>query len=162
MAPIDLRVQFTKDFYMCKYDLMHSRHRFVTVRQFPVVEFVEQARVHSWELLHGQVNLLEAFPVPVQQQPRGPAGDGRGVGGRGQLGEVHPLAPQALVRAQRDGEGTGLQTADDVHVRLPESPGVAVLLPDAQEGPEFRSYASFFKNFSNCCVSCMNKRCTNQ
>lgn len=147
---------------MCKYDLMHSRHRFVTVRQFPVVEFVEQARVHSWELLHGQVNLLEAFPVPVQQQPRGPAGDGRGVGGRGQLGEVHPLAPQALVRAQRDGEGTGLQTADDVHVRLPESPGVAVLLPDAQEGPEFRSYAGFFKNFSNCCVSCVNKRCTNQ
>lgn len=127
-----------------------------------MVEFVEQARVHSWELLHGQVNLLEAFPVPVQQQPRGPAGDGRGVGGRGQLGEVHPLAPQALVRAQRDGEGTGLQTADDVHVRLPESPGVAVLLPDAQEGPEFRLYASFFKNFSNCCVSCVNKRCTNQ
>lgn len=137
MAHINLHVPFTKNFYTCKYDLVHSRHHFVTVWQFPVIEFVEQARVNSWELVHGQVNLLEAFPVPVQQQPRGPAGDGRGVGGLGQVGEVHPLAPQALVRAQLDGEGARLQAADDVHVRLPESPGVAVLLPNAQEGPEF-------------------------
>lgn len=73
-----------------------------------MIEFVEQARVNSWELVHGQVNLLEAFPVPIEQQPRSPAGDGRGVGGLGQVGEVHPLTPQALVRTQLDGEGTGL------------------------------------------------------
>lgn len=111
---------------MCTHSRLHtgtweltpllSLCSFVTVRQFPVVEFVEQARVHSRERVRGQVDLVEAFPVPIQQQPSGPAGDGRGVGAGGQGGQVHPLAPQALVRAQLDGEGARLQAADEVHV----------------------------------------------
>lgn len=73
-----------------------------------MVEFIEQARVNGRELLHGQVDLVEALPVPVEQQPRSSAGDGRGVGGLDQVSEVHPLAAQALVRAQLDGEGPRL------------------------------------------------------
>lgn len=34
----------------------------------------------------------------------------------GKLIEVHPLTPQALLLAEVDGEGGGLQATDDVHV----------------------------------------------
>lgn len=149
-------------FFTGNCDLVHPCHRFVTVWQFPVVELVGQAGVHGRELVHSQVDLVEAFPVPVQQQPRGSAGDRRGVCGRGQASKVHPLAAQALVGARLDGEGTRLEAADDVHIRLPKGPGVTVLLPNAQEGPEFGSYARFFKDFSNCCVSCVREGCTHQ
>lgn len=129
--------------------------RLVTARQVPVVELVGQAWGHGRELLRRQVDLVEPFPVPVEQQPRHPARDGRGVAGRGQLGEVAPLAPQALVRAAGDGEGARRQAAHGVHVRLAEGRGAGVLLPEAQQGPEFRSDARLLKNFSNRCVSCV-------
>lgn len=37
----------------------------VTLRQFPVIEFVEQACVHCWEFLHAEVNFVKPFPVSI-------------------------------------------------------------------------------------------------
>lgn len=89
-------------------NLIQPCHRFVPVGQFPVIEFIEQACVNRRKFFGGQVDLVKAFPGPVQQQPSSSAGDGGGVFGPGQLGEPHPLTPQAFVLAETDGEGPGL------------------------------------------------------
>lgn len=116
--------------------MLLSCHVSVGLGQFPVVEFVEQACVDSWELPHGYVNPTKPFPVPVQQELGHVAGDGSGVFRPGQLLQVHPLTAEALVLAEADVEGGGLHAADDVHVRLPEGSRLFVLLPDAKDGLE--------------------------
>lgn len=143
-------------------NLVQPCHRVVTVWQFPVIEFVEQACVNRRKFLGRQIDLVKPFSGPVEQQPRSSAGDGGGVLGAGQLRERHPLAPQALVRAETDGERARPEAADDVHVRLPESPRLGVLLPDAQDRPEFGLDTSLLKNFSDCRVSCTTHRCAGQ
>lgn len=57
----------------------------VTLRQFPVIEFVEQACVHCGEFLHAEVNFVKPFPVSIQQQSSYPAGDGGRVLSPGQV-----------------------------------------------------------------------------
>lgn len=48
------------------WNVLLSRHVSVGLGQLPVVEFVEQACVDSWELPHGHVNPIKPFPVPEQ------------------------------------------------------------------------------------------------
>lgn len=61
-------------------------------RNLAVVELVEHPRVHGGDLLHAQVDGVEAALQPVEQEPGHPRGDGRGVGGLRQPGQVQPLA----------------------------------------------------------------------
>lgn len=143
-------------------NLVQPCHRFVPVWQFPVIEFIEQACVNRRKFLRRQIDLVKPFPGPVEQQPSSSAGDGGGVLGAGQLSERHPLAPQAFVLADTDGERPRPQAADDVHVRLPERPRVGVLLPDAQDRPEFGLDTSLLENLSDCCVSYVTHRCADQ
>lgn len=127
-----------------------------------MVEFAERARVSRPEFLRRQVDLVEPCPDPIEQQPRHPAGDGGGVFGAGQVREVQPLTPQALLLAEVDAERARPQAADDVHVRLPESPGDAVLLPEAQDGPELRPHARLLEDLSDRRVPCVQEPRTGQ
>lgn len=61
-------------------------------REGSVVELVEQAGVDGRDLLHAEVDVLEAALQAQQQQPGHPGRDGRGVAGAGQLGQGQPLA----------------------------------------------------------------------
>lgn len=143
-------------------NLVQPCHRFVTVWQFPVIEFIEQACVNRRKFLRRQIDLVKPFPGPVEQQPSGSAGDGGGVFGAGQLSERHPLAPQALVLAEADGERARPEAADEVHVGLPEGPGLGVLLPDAQDRPELGLDTGLLQNLSDGRVSCATHRCADQ
>lgn len=101
-----------------------------------MVELVEHPRVDGGQLLHGEVDVVEAALQAVQQQPGHSGGDGRGVVGPGQLGQVQPLAAQTLLRAEVDVVAERAEAADDVQVRHPEGSGVVVLLPHAEQRPE--------------------------
>lgn len=92
---------------------------------------------------------MEAPPQAVKQKPGYARGDGRGVAGLGQLGEVQPLAAHTLVSAEVDVVGERAESADDVHVRHAEGTGVVVLLPDAEQRSELRANAGFLKDFTN-------------
>lgn len=161
-ALINPRVPFTYKFKHVNMNLVQPCHRFVTVWQFPVIEFIEQACVNRRKLLRRQIDLVKPFSGPVEQQPSSSAGDGGGVFGAGQRSELHPLAPQALVLAETDGARARPEAADDVHVRLPESPRLGVLLPDGQDRPEFGLDARLLKNLSDCGVSYTAHRCADQ
>lgn len=117
--------------------------------KLPVVELVENPRVHSWNLLHAEVNGVEASLQPVEQQLGHPRGDGRGVARLGQLGQVQPLATQTLLDAEVDVVGQGTEPADDVHVRQAEGAGVVVLLPDAEHWPELSAHAGFLEDLTD-------------
>lgn len=114
-----------------------------------MVQLVKHPRVDSGELLHGEVDLVEALLQAVKQKPGYARGDGRGLVGLGQLGEVQPLAAQTLLSAEVDVVGEGAESADDVHVRHAEGAGVAVLLPDAEQRSELRANAGFLEDFTN-------------
>lgn len=117
----------------------------------PVVELVEHAGVHSRNLLHAEVDGVEAAFQAVEQELGHPRGDGRGVARLGQLGQVQPLAAQTLVDAEVDVVGQGAESADDVHVRHAEGAGVVVLLPDAEQRPELGAHAGFLKDLADRC-----------
>lgn len=114
-----------------------------------MVQLIKHPRVDGWELLHGEVDLVEAPRHAAEQQPGYARGDGRGLVGLGQLCEVQPLAAQTLLRAEVDVVGERAESADDVHVRHPEGAGVVVLLPDAEQRPELRADAGFLEDFTN-------------
>lgn len=114
-----------------------------------MVQLVEHARVDGRQLLHGEVDGVEAPLQAVEQQPSYAGGDGRGVASSGQLAEWQPLAAQALLSAEVDLVRERAQSADDVHVRHAEGTGVVVLLPDAEQGSELRVNAGLLKDFPN-------------
>lgn len=114
-----------------------------------MVQLVELPGVHGRQLLHGQVDLVEAALQAAEQQPGHARRDGRGLAGHGQLGEVHPLAAQTLLRAEVDVVGEGAEPADDVHVRRAEGAGVVVLLPDAEQRSELGANAGFLEDFAD-------------
>lgn len=114
-----------------------------------MVELVEHPRVDSRNLLHAEVDGVEASLQAVQQEPGHPRGDGRGVRGLGQLGQVQPLAAHTLLDAEVDVVGQGAESADDVHVRHAEGAGVVVLLPDAEQRPELGAHAGFLIDLPN-------------
>lgn len=114
-----------------------------------MVQLVEHPRVDGRKLLHAEVDLAEATLQAVKQKPGYPRGDGRGVVGPGQLGEVQPLAAQTLLSAEVDVVGERAEAADDVHVRHAEGAGVVVLLPDAEQRSELRANAGFLQDFTN-------------
>lgn len=101
-----------------------------------MVQLVKHPRVDGGELLHGEVDVVEAPLQAVKQKPGYARGDGRGGAGLGQLGEVQPLAAQTLLSAEVDVVGERAESADDVHVRHAEGAGVVVLLPDAEQRSE--------------------------
>lgn len=115
-----------------------------------MVQLVKHSRVDGRKLLHGEVDFVEALLKAVQQKLGYARGDGRGVVGLGELGEVQPLAAQTLVSAEVDVVGERAQSADDVHVRHAKGAGVVVLLPDAEQGSELRTNAGFLVDFTNC------------
>lgn len=106
------------------------------VRELPVVQLVEHPRVDGRQLLHGQVDVVETSLQAAEEQPGHPGRDGRGVVSAGQLAQLQPLAPQALLRAEVDVVAERPEAADDVHVGHAEGSRVVVLLPDAEQGPE--------------------------
>lgn len=114
----------------------------------PVVQLVKHPWVHGRQLLHGEVDVVEAALEPVKQKPGHARRYGRGVAGLGQLGEVQPLAAQTLLSAEVDVVGERAQSADDVHVRHAEGAGVIVLLSNAEQGSELRADAGFLKHFT--------------
>lgn len=114
-----------------------------------MVELVEHPGVDGGQLLHGQVDGVEASLQAVEQELGHARGDGRGVTGGGQLSELQPLAAQTLLSAEVDVVGERAESADDVHVRHAEGSGVIVLLPDAEQGPELRADAGFLKDLAN-------------
>lgn len=118
--------------------------------ELSVVKLVEHSGVDGRHFLHGEVDVVEAVPESVEEQAGDAAGDGGGGGGLGQLGQVEPLAAQALLGAEVDVIGQGAQAADDVHIRHAEGTRVVVLLPDAQEGTEFGSHSSFLEHLTDC------------
>lgn len=118
--------------------------------KLPVVELVEHPRVHSRDLLHAEVDGVEASLQAVEQQLGHPRGDGRSVAHLGQLGQVQPLAAQTLLDAEVDVVGQGAESADDVHVRHAEGAGVVVLLPDAEQRPELGAHAGFLEDLADC------------
>lgn len=81
-----------------------------------MVELIKHPRINSRELLHGEVDVLEASLQAVKKEPGDARGDGRGVAGLGQLCEVQPLTAQTLLSAEVDVVGEWAQSADDVHV----------------------------------------------
>lgn len=111
---------------------MRGSRLFVRRGQLPVIQLIEQPRVDSWHLLHGEVNLVEPFPVAIEEEFGYPAGDGRGSVGLCQLRQLHPLTPKALLGAEVDVIGQGPEPADEVHVRHAEGSRVLMLLPHAQ------------------------------
>lgn len=115
----------------------------------PVVELVKHPRVHSRNLLHAEVDGVEAAFQAVEQELGHPRGDGRGVAGLGQLGQVQPLTAQTLLDAEVDVVGQRAESADDVHVRHAEGAGVVVLLPDAEQRPELGAHAGFLKDLTD-------------
>lgn len=44
-----------------------------------MVQLVEHPRVDGWQLLHGQVDMVEASLQAAEEQPGHPRRDGRGV-----------------------------------------------------------------------------------
>lgn len=116
-----------------------------------MVQLVEHPGVDGGQLLHGQVDPVEAPLQAVQQKPGHARGDGRGVAGPGQLGQLQPLAAQALLGAEVDVVGERAESADDVHVRHAEGAGVVVLLPDAEQRSELGANAGFLEDFTNGC-----------
>lgn len=119
------------------------------MRKLPVVELVKHPRVDSRNLLHAEVDGVEASLQAVQQEPGHPRGDGRGVPRLGQLGQVQPLAVQTLLDAEVDVVGQGAEAADDVHIRHAEGAGVVVLLPDAEQRPELGVHAGFLEDLAD-------------
>lgn len=117
------------------------------VRELPVVQLVEHPRVDGRQLLHGQVDVVEAPLQAMQEQPGHPGRDGRGVVGAGQLAQLQPLAPQALLRAEVDVVAERAEAADDVHVGHAEGARVVVLLPDAEQGPELGADPRLLEDF---------------
>lgn len=101
-----------------------------------MVQLVKHPRVDGRQLLHGEVDVVEAALQAVKQKPGDAGGDGRGGAGLGQLGQVQPLAAQTLLSAEVDVVGERAESADDVHVRHAEGAGVVVLLPDAEQRSE--------------------------
>lgn len=118
-------------------------------RELAVVELVEHPGVHGGDLLHAQVDGVEASLQPVEQEPGHPGGDGRGVGGLRQPGQVQPLAAETLPDAEVDVVGEGAEPADQVHVGHAEGAGVVVLLPDAEQGPELGAYAGLLEDLAD-------------
>lgn len=116
-----------------------------------MVELVEQSGVDGRQLLHGEVDVVEAVPQAVQEELGEAAGDGGCVAGARQLRQLQPLAAQALLCAEVDVVGQGAQAADEVHVGHAESARVVVLLPDTQEGAEFCADSRLLKNFAYGC-----------
>lgn len=114
-----------------------------------VVQLVKHPGVDSRQLLHAEVDLVEAALQAVKQKPGHTRGDGRGVVGLGQLGEVQPLAAQALLSAEVDVVGERAESADDVHVRHAEGAGVVVLLPDAEQRSELRANSGFLEDLTH-------------
>lgn len=114
-----------------------------------MVQLVKHPRVDGRELLHSEVDVVEALLQAVKQEPGYARGDGRGLAGLGQLGEVQPLAAQTLLSAEVDVVGEGAESADDVHVRHAEGAGVVVLLPDAEQRSELGANAGFLQDFTN-------------
>lgn len=114
-----------------------------------MVQLVKHPRVHGRKLLHAEVDLVEAFLQAVKQKLGYARGDGRGVVGLGQLGQVKPLAAQTLLSAEIDVVGERAESADDVHVRHAEGSRVVVLLPDAEQRSELRANAGFLEDFTN-------------
>lgn len=114
-----------------------------------MVQLVEHPRVDGGKLLHGEVDLLEAALEAVKQESGYARGDGRGVVGFGELGEVEPLAAQTLLSAEVDLVGERAQSADDVHVRHAEGAGVVVLLPDAEQRSELGANAGFLEHLAD-------------
>lgn len=114
-----------------------------------MVELVKHPRVHRGNLLHAEVDGVEASLQAVEEEPGHPRGDGRGVAGLGQRGEVQPLAAQTLLDAEVDVVGQGAESADDVHVRHAEGTGVVVLLPDAEQRPELRAHPGFLEDLAD-------------
>lgn len=114
-----------------------------------MVELVKHPRVHRRNLLHAEVDGAEASLQAVEQELGHPRGDGRGVSGLGQLGQVQPLAAQTLLRAEVDVVGQRAESADDVHVRHSEGAGVVVLLADAEQRPELGAHARFLEDLAH-------------
>lgn len=114
-----------------------------------MVQLVKHPRVDGRELLHAEVDPVEAVLQAVKQESGYASGDGCGVVGFGQLAEVQPLAAQTLLGAEVDLVGEWTQSADDVHVRHAEGAGVVVLLPDAEQRSELGADAGFLKHFPN-------------
>lgn len=114
-----------------------------------MVQLVKHPRVDSRKLLHGEVNLAEAMLQAVKEEPGYARGDGRGVVGLGQLGEVQPFAAQTLLSAEVDVVGERDESADDVHVRHAKGARVVVLLPDAEQRSKLRANTSFLIDFTN-------------
>lgn len=114
-----------------------------------MVQLVKHPRVDSSKLLHSEVDVVESLLQAVKQKLSYARGDGRGIVGLGQLGEVQPLAAQTLLSAEVDVIGERAESADDVHVRHAEGAGVVVLLPDAEQRPELGVNASFLEDFTN-------------
>lgn len=114
-----------------------------------MVQLVEHPRVNGGELLHAEVDLVEALLQAEEQQPGDAGGDGGGAAGPGQLAELQPLAAQTLLSAEVDVVGERAQAADDVHVRHAEGAGMVVLLPDAEQRPEFRPNARLLQHFTD-------------
>lgn len=115
-----------------------------------MVQLVEHPGVDGSQLLHAEVYSIEPVFQAVEQQPGHAGGDGRGLAGLGELGELQPLAAQTLLGAEVDVVGERAEAADDVHVGHAEGAGVVVLLPDAEQRSELRSNAGFLKDFSDC------------
>lgn len=122
--------------------------------ELPVVELVKHPRVDSRNLLHAEVHGVEASLQAVEQELGHPRGDGRGVPGLGQLGQVQPLAAQTLLGAEVDVVGEGAESADDVDVRHAEGARVVVLLPDAEQRPELGAHAGFLQDLADRGDSC--------
>lgn len=114
-----------------------------------MVELVKHPRVHSRNLLHAEVDGVEAAFQAVEQELGHPRGDGRGLAGLGQLGQLQPLTAQTLLDAEVDVVGQRAESADDVHVRHAERAGVVVLLPDAEQRPELGAHAGFLKDLTD-------------
>lgn len=112
-----------------------------------MVQLVEHPRVDRRQLLHGQVDVVEASLQAAEEQPGHPRRDGRGVVGAGELGQLQPLTAQALLRAEVDVVGERAEAADDVHVGHAEGAGVVVLLPDAEQGPELGADPGLLEDF---------------
>lgn len=94
---------------------------------------------------------MEAVLQPVKQQPSHSGGDGCGLVGLGQLGQVQPLAAQTLLRAEVDVVAKWAESTDDVHIRHAVSAGMVVLLSDAEQGSELGVDAGFLEDFTDCC-----------